>query len=262
MDNYPTSNGPGTLDLAHPCINESNQVGLFVGADVVMEYPIGGTTSSNPPAGNVWPVGNKSQTEIETSSYTLAGWEHLPSFTAVVNESPTPWIFNHFRNEFFNYLDPISIPGISQILIANPTRYAQNLSSQQIPTGLNEPVDLVCDNLFNSIVFPLRPGNNSITGVPDVTWLQNMNENYLSQNVPNPAFQSTIISYLLTRSTESGSLEVFELGTGRVLKKFIISHSGKGEIEFETKNLPSGIFGYRLLADGKPVCHKKLVNFH
>jgi hypothetical protein len=263
MDNYP-NNGPGVENPTHPCYNQTNpEVGLFVGADVQMQRPIGGATISNPPAGNVWPVGNKSVSEIETSTYTLVGWEHLPSFMGVLNEGQgalgEAWKYYSFQNEFLNYIDITP----EEFFDPNPQPLIASTPNQEIPPNTDPSIVVpVCPN-FNTIVFPLnsRPGGNE----GDVTSLKDgfsQKGAVLGQNIPNPANLTTTIPFYIPFTAKIGKLEIFEVGTGRVLKQFDILEPGKGAVEFETRQLPVGIFGYRLLVDGQPIGYLKMSVTH
>ena len=265
MDEYP-DNGPAVNNSSHPCYNEftsgPDRVGLFVGENAVIDGSIGGPGGiSSPilPAGNVWPVGNRSQDEIELSSYELTGWVHPPSFTAVVNESEEGWNYYHFENEFFNHLDN-SISG--NALFPSSQRFGRTSTDQEIPPALAGQVDLVCEDVFTSIVFPLLPRPTTGKDLTAKANLMQVGEAILDQNIPNPATHTTTISFYLPASTQRGRLEVFELETGRLLKGFDIWQPGNGAIEFETRSLPSGIFGYRLIVDGQPAAHKKMVITH
>jgi|GEM_PF-2169470 len=212
------------------------------------------------PAGNVWPVGNKSPGEIELSSYELIGWVHPPSFTAVVNESEEQWTYYHFGNEFFNLLDNSSTGNALDVL---KQRIAKT-PSQEIPLGIDpNQVDEVCPNFGSSIVFPLlpRPSGNLNTLMAIKNELKE-DQVVLGQNIPNPAQHTTAIPFYLPSNVKKARLEVFELGTGRVLKGFDVLQMGHGAIEFETRSLSAGMFGYRLLTDGQPAAHMKMVITH
>jgi hypothetical protein len=260
MKDYP-SNGPQTTDPSHPCFNEPPRVGLFVAENAQLSEDIGGDgVDLNPkPAGNVWPVGNKTQAQIEASSYTLAGWQHLPKFTAVVNESECQWTYFHFRNEFFNYLDNSST-GLSLIIMDQ--RYARTSTTQAIPPALVGQVDLVCEDIFSGVVFPLLPRPANPNNIINSKNLLETDKAFLGQNVPNPASQTTTISFYLPSGSKKGRLELFDLATARVIKHFDIYQPGEGAIEFETRSLASGIYGYRLMVDEQPIGHFKMVVTH
>ncbi|HRH35954.1 MAG TPA: hypothetical protein PKY12_12895, partial [Catalimonadaceae bacterium] len=191
MEDYP-SNGPAVTNSSHPCYSEftngPGRVGLFVGENVALQNigGPGGSLSPIVPAGNVWPVGNKSQAEIELSSYELTGWVHPPNFTAVVNESEEQWRYYFFDNEFFNYIN-----NSTSLFPVEPTgRYARTSTDQEIPPALAGQVDLVCEDVFTSVVFPLLPrpslGNNMTATLNQLK----IEEAILGQNVPNPAMNT------------------------------------------------------------------------
>lgn len=87
-------------------------------------------------------------------------------------------------------------------------------------------------------------------------------ELYLGQHVDNPEHQTVTIFFFVPSTIKEARLEVYDLDTERVLKFFTILMMGYWAIEFETRSLPSGLFGYRLLVDGQPAAHKKMVITH
>jgi subtilisin family serine protease len=83
----------------------------------------------------------------------------------------------------------------------------------------------------------------------------------LGQNYPNPFNPSTFIDYMIPRSTYV-TLEVFDL-LGKLVRTLVSGEQGFGphSVSFDGAGLASGVYFYRLRADGKALA-KKLVLLH
>lgn len=90
-------------------------------------------------------------------------------------------------------------------------------------------------------------GNHSAIGIQQVS--SNVPEKFvLSQNYPNPFNPSTKIRFTI-RGTESTELGVFDiLGKEISLMKFGVLKPGLYEADFSARDLPSGIYFYRITA--------------
>ena len=82
----------------------------------------------------------------------------------------------------------------------------------------------------------------------------------LCQNYPNPFNPATIIAFKIPRQ-EKVKIEVFNL-LGQKIETLINKHmtAGSYDVEFNAKNLPSGIYIYRIIA-GKFQDAKKMILF-
>jgi hypothetical protein len=78
----------------------------------------------------------------------------------------------------------------------------------------------------------------------------------LAQNYPNPFNPSTTISYTL-KSSGTINLRVYDV-TGRLVKELVNGrkNAGKHVVSFDAGNLASGIYIYRLQAEGKILIRK------
>jgi hypothetical protein len=90
-------------------------------------------------------------------------------------------------------------------------------------------------------------GNHSAIGIQQIS--SNVPEKFLlSQNYPNPFNPSTKIRFTIG-STESAELRVFDiLGKEISLMKFGVLKPGIYEADFSARDLPSGIYFYRITA--------------
>ena len=81
----------------------------------------------------------------------------------------------------------------------------------------------------------------------------------LEQNYPNPFNSSTIISYQLPIKSNV-TLKIFNL-LGKEIKTLVNEEKNIGShfIEFDAKQIASGLYYYRLTADGKNITKKMLL---
>jgi hypothetical protein len=147
------------------------------------------------PAGNVWPAGNKSQIEIELSSYELTGWVHPLSVK----------LFIKIRS----FTRP-NTPKYSQLAIFNQLM-------QGNPTHTHEK------SLWNGNVL-------------------------LSDRVGRPYVSCEV------RRAAPGTLRT----SGRMVYNLNLRQQ-QGNVFLETSEMKPGLYGYRLVVDGKHIDNKKMM---
>ena len=79
----------------------------------------------------------------------------------------------------------------------------------------------------------------------------------LEQNIPNPFNQSAIINYTLPAKFTSAKIIVTD-NSGKTIKQFTLSSSGKGAVSIAAGTLASGLYHYTLYVDGKMADSKKM----
>jgi hypothetical protein len=80
----------------------------------------------------------------------------------------------------------------------------------------------------------------------------------LYQSVPNPAGKDVIISYYLSRNYTQADITVISL-EGKVLRKLSVNpNKGNGSVGISLGELPSGVYLYQLVVDGKEVGAKRM----
>lgn len=87
---------------------------------------------------------------------------------------------------------------------------------------------------------------------------QDLKENKLFQNVPNPFNEATIIGYGLSKKTKEALLLILNL-QGTLIKKITISNYGRGEVKIDSGELKPGMYYYTLLVDNKEIDTKKMI---
>ena len=84
----------------------------------------------------------------------------------------------------------------------------------------------------------------------------------LGDAVPNPSTKESKIGILLPDSEQQAVLQFVDFGSGNVLQTIPLQARGKLETVLDVSKAPSGLYGYRLVSDGKPEAVKKLIVMH
>ncbi len=240
--------------------------GIYVEAGAGMP-DIGGTgLDINPlPSANSWPVGGTNNSTIspwpvtQLSGGNVNNWYSPTGWRTVHTATNSGWKYYGYKNEFIgNWLD-LSSNQLFEFVPVN--RIVRSNPNQVIPA--NQPFDDACTNFGQLLVFPTRIGVSQDSVLTEMSGIINHSkEAFLWQNIPNPASQTTVIPYFLPNGSKGGKLEIFELTSGRIVKSIGIPIAGKGQLEFSLQNFVSGIYGYRLLAEGKALDWKKMIVIH
>jgi len=86
------------------------------------------------------------------------------------------------------------------------------------------------------------------------------NEEYLSQNIPNPFDGNTIIQYSLPEGTNQASITIYS-STGAMVKNIPINaNAKKGSITLSSAEFSSGMYVYNLTANGVVLGSRKMIN--
>ena len=159
-----------------------------------------------------------------------------------------------FSNEFVGTLSDNST---AQEFEAIPTNFFLKTDASQadpitVPPTPQNQILVGCGNFGSIEVFPTRQAVDS-TLAPKFekgTWL--------GQNIPNPGSKSVSVPYHLAEKAEQVWLEVYDLGTGRILQHQYLPNEGSGSIELNLIRFASGLYGYRLMVDGQAKAWKKM----
>lgn len=79
-----------------------------------------------------------------------------------------------------------------------------------------------------------------------------------SQNYPNPCYENTKMDYFLSENIREVSLHIVS-STGQVVRNFSINERGSGVFNLDVSGLPSGIYLYYVVADGKMLGSKRMI---
>ncbi|MCE3294364.1 MAG: hypothetical protein K0R65_78 [Crocinitomicaceae bacterium] len=88
--------------------------------------------------------------------------------------------------------------------------------------------------------------------------LSNRNVIVLSQNVPNPFAESTIIQYNVPANVGQAQIHFYD-AQGKLISSVEIPGRGDGELKVFANDLSSGMYTYNLVTDGKIVSSKKMM---
>ncbi|NNV55491.1 tail fiber domain-containing protein [Limnovirga soli] len=79
----------------------------------------------------------------------------------------------------------------------------------------------------------------------------------LEQNIPNPFNQSSTINYTIAEKFNSATIIITD-NSGKTIKQFTLSSSGKGTVSIAKGSLANGLYHYSLYVNGKMVDSKKM----
>ncbi|CAN5720513.1 hypothetical protein BH10BAC2_BH10BAC2_17800 [soil metagenome] len=80
----------------------------------------------------------------------------------------------------------------------------------------------------------------------------------LEQNIPNPSKNTTSIGYYLPASSGNAYIN-FYASAGSLLKSVKVTSEGKGMLTLNASDLPSGVYQYALVIEGKIIDKKQMV---
>ncbi len=80
----------------------------------------------------------------------------------------------------------------------------------------------------------------------------------LEQNQPNPFLQNTLVDYFIPMDVQQAYIQVTSQD-GKVLGKVQITEMGKGQVNIQSKNYPTGTYFYSLVLDGQALETKRMV---
>src|SRR6185295_7494033 len=73
---------------------------------------------------------------------------------------------------------------------------------------------------------------------------------FLKQNVPNPFYNNTTISYYIAENIRHAQLVITDM-MGRSVKNIPINNRGNGQVTIPAGSFASGSYTYSLIIDGK-----------
>jgi hypothetical protein len=248
--------------------------GIYVEAGAGMP-DIGGTgVDDNPsPAGNWWPSNGTTNSllspwpaTLNSTFFSVEHWRAPTGWENVKNLTQNEWKYYRYINEYLGpFSNPINQPSFQRItvprLIVSRVNIPipgtnQNYPNQVNPQNSGMEMDVACSNFGAVLVFPTR---KAVAEDSMETKIETRHSQTLEQNVPNPANNSTRIGFTLPEDAKFSKLEVFELTTGRIVKSIGLAISGKGHVEFGLSGFAAGIYGYRLICNGRDIGHKKMI---
>ena len=274
--------------------NPITRKGLIIGEGVTFKYvennlpiynSIGGSqgfaSGKQYPNANVWPVGPDVDRNVRPKIGSIeqdlhnptSGWPNSQNWVAIEDQNEViPFVYEgikywRYDNEFV---------GWGEQAVIGPINTAVPLSKQKVrtykqtllpPTNSNyvdpnDPTyDEACGTSFDlqPILFPARIAvvenpNTTVTSISS----QVLPDLMLGDPVPNPSTNESKIVLLLPSSVQQALLQFVDLATGRVLQNIPVTERGKLEVILDVSKASSGIYGYRLMVDGKPIGTRKL----
>jgi hypothetical protein len=273
--------------------NPITRKGLIIGEGVTFKYvennlpiynSIGGSqgiaSGKQYPNANVWPVGPDVDRNVRPKIGSIeqdlhnptSGWSNSQNWVAIEDQNTIiPGIYDgitywRYDNEFVGW-GAQAIKGTVERPVPQSKQKFSTYAQTQLPiTNPNyvdpndQSYDEACGITFDTqqILFPARiavvDNSSSVTSIKTV----DLSSLMLGDAVPNPAANESKIGLLLPGSALQVMLQFVDLATGRVLQNIPVTERGKLEVILDVSKANSGIYGYRLLVDGKPIGTSKL----
>jgi hypothetical protein len=201
-------------------------------------------------AANVWPTVTRAPITQNDNIEDMdsVGWKSPEGWTSIMSLGGTTYYKYH--NEFLGAsfgLKKISVP------FGNQKKFVRE--SGQIVTDSSQ-FDIRCDGLpGDPFVEPTsRPrGGNASARIGDGK------KSYLLQNIPNPAARETIIGYHIDGKYERARIEFVELSSGKIKEVFGLKPTSPKAFVLSLKKYTVGLYGYKLIVDGKVLDTKKML---
>ncbi|MBK8442048.1 MAG: tail fiber domain-containing protein [Sphingobacteriales bacterium] len=111
------------------------------------------------------------------------------------------------------------------------------------------------ENLLSKELPCLQSNSNKTTPSLHVEMIE---ESRLEQNVPNPFYHSTRISYFVPENAQNAALQVVTLD-GKVAKNINITNKGTGTVNISGNELAAGTYVYTLYVNGEKVAAKEMI---
>jgi alpha-tubulin suppressor-like RCC1 family protein len=131
-------------------------------------------------------------------------------------------------------------------------------------TGLNNQGQLGDGTTLNKKIFTCSQ-ELAISTSAKINWNFDSNEirtptmdYFLGQNSPNPAEILAEINYEIPKSVSEAFIVIKDIYRDNCLLSFQINGKSNGSIKIDVTNLPSGIYPYSLVLDGKVIKTKKM----
>ncbi len=135
----------------------------------------------------------------------------------------------------------------------------QNDSLQSANKTQQKQMDALIERMNKLETALASSGNSASASVsPSLQTVELGSVATLEQNIPNPFFNSTTINYYLPQNNGNAYITFFS-ANGTVLKSVKLSGNGKGTVTLRTSELPSGVYRYNLLVDGKNIDSKQMI---
>jgi hypothetical protein len=243
-----------TPTLSYVTISNNTTHGISYGGGIWCEY-------SNPIFTNVTISNN-----VGKKGGGIFCWDSNPILVNTIlwnNSSDAVTVLeNSIVSAFFSDIQDTLWPGVGNInadpMFVDTTNgdYRLQVGSPCIDAGIQDTIIIYNNGLDTLIVPPML----YIGSAPDMGAYEFDPSSYINQvvnspkkysfeqNYPNPFNPTTIIKYKIPKS-EKVKIEVFNL-LGQKIETLINKHmpTGSHEVEFTAKNLPSGIYMYRIEA--------------
>ena len=133
-------------------------------------------------------------------------------------------------------------------VLVNAVKEQQNIIDEQ-----NEEIE----DLNQRLAYLEEQMGKILASNQDAIDLSDKKESFIGQNIPNPFNDFTSIEYNLPANS-SGKIEFFN-AEGKVLRVYDIQGEGKGTLDINAADLPSGVYSYRMIVNNNVVGVKQMI---
>lgn len=188
-----------------------------------------------------------------TLTSALEQWYiNADSIAAFLSSANPNWTFDEMQMMMHEHLDLTTAEAIAR----KNADYAGDVAAYDaVHVAILEMADMLAEGIVQQ--FPNKfKGSSHMRYAFDVALSDAAS---LSQNVPNPFIDKTVISYTLPAHTNAASI-VFYNNLGAVIKTVSIEQMGEGDITVYAQNLSDGLYSYSIVADGVTIDTKRMIH--
>ena len=152
---------------------------------------------------------------------------------------------------------------LPDIVYENQDGYLSINYTELVPLLIQSVKELKAENekqnkIIESLQSQLNKQSNNPSKVKGKSGKSDEIEAKLYQNQPNPFSQATEIKYSLPLTTQSATLNIYDM-SGVQQRSYPISQFGENSLTITAKDLTAGMYLYSLIADGQVIDTKRMI---
>jgi hypothetical protein len=163
------------------------------------------------------------------------------------------WPYADMKAMMFSHLDLTTAEALAR---KNANYDADVVAYDNVHQEILSMADMLTDGIVSQ--FP-----NKFRGGPSAKANQQAtisnNKVALSQNIPNPFNDQTVITYSLPEDVKQAQLVIYD-DRGILVRKIELQAKGAGTLTLHASNLRKGVYTYSIIADGKKMDTKTMIH--
>jgi hypothetical protein len=194
-------------------------------------------------------------TSNDTAAFSAANtawYQNADSIALFLSAANPFWHYQDMHDMMFDHLDLTT----AEVVARSTQDYAGDVTAyENVHLEILDMADMLTMGLIHQ--FPgqfhrdAEPGNQEID-LSD-------GEVILNQNVPNPVYDQTVITYYIPDNVNQAKVMFYNM-SGKLIRTVNISTKGEGTITVNTANLSKGVYTYSIVADDKVIDSKKMIH--